>query len=325
MPIIAEDKGGRLPISIQIYGPGLESEYILQRKIIKFGSYKNWRLNGEFVYNPQESLARFNTLVPGDFAVFNFTGDLCPTDAKIVFLARAISHDQALCGVFDQFIRDEKMIALTRSELDGLIKAANAIADHPINELIMDAALEDAALGGLNGTSRLLSRPSGRKTTREELRAARKTTDDIGQLGEEYINSYLAELKRQGAIEDFEWASNLNAISPYDFYIIKNSDKIFIDVKSTKGEFDRIIHISINELKQIRFSKKYNLYRVYQLDERLPQLRICVDLAKIVDEIFSVIERLPDDIIPDSFSIPPSALEFGPLIQLNRNGESDEE
>src|SRR5438874_2342968 len=43
---------GRIPIDLWIFGPGARSSINLQRKIIKGGTYKNWRLDGEFVVNP---------------------------------------------------------------------------------------------------------------------------------------------------------------------------------------------------------------------------------------------------------------------------------
>jgi hypothetical protein len=44
LPEIAAKTGGKIPLDLFIYGPGLEPEYNLQRKIVKFGTYKNWRL-----------------------------------------------------------------------------------------------------------------------------------------------------------------------------------------------------------------------------------------------------------------------------------------
>ena len=64
----------RLPIDLYIYGPGSSPELNLQRKITKQVSYKNWRLNGEFVNDP-ESPERFKPLEKGDFVVFEFAGE----------------------------------------------------------------------------------------------------------------------------------------------------------------------------------------------------------------------------------------------------------
>src|SRR5579859_7499939 len=52
LPEVSRDFGGRLPIDLFLYGPGMASELNLQRKIIKLGEYKNWRLDGETIHNP---------------------------------------------------------------------------------------------------------------------------------------------------------------------------------------------------------------------------------------------------------------------------------
>ena len=63
LPDIMTDRGdGKIPVTLYIYGPGLYDAYQLQRKIIKTGSYKNWRLNGEFIFNPEDIPERFNSL-----------------------------------------------------------------------------------------------------------------------------------------------------------------------------------------------------------------------------------------------------------------------
>lgn len=325
LPTIVTEKGGKIPISIHIYGPGFDNEFSLQRKIIKFGSYKNWRLNGEFIYNPPDNSSRFNSLSPGDIAIFDFTGELYPVDAKIVLIARAISQDQSLHEVFDQILDVKKMVAITRLVLKELITKAGVQEEHPINELIMDVVLEDAALGGCDGARRLFSRPSGRKTSQEELKEARKNADATGRLGEEYIYNYLAGLKKQNLIENFEWVSDINAVSPYDFSIEQDGKKIFVDVKTTRGDFDNVIHVSLNEIRQMICENNYELYRVYGIDEGSPKLSISSDL-NIIKNLFNIIEKnMPKGISPDSFSISTSVLNFKTPIILECNDESEDE
>src|SRR5438445_3381780 len=66
LPDYAVETAGRIPIDLSVYGPNAAPLHDLQRKIVKFGSYKNWRLNGEFVHNPDDSPERYNSLEPGD-------------------------------------------------------------------------------------------------------------------------------------------------------------------------------------------------------------------------------------------------------------------
>jgi hypothetical protein len=94
LPDMALSRGGKFPLDLFLYGPGLKGEYNLQRKIIKWGSYKNWRLDGEYVTNPLEDDTRFNVLTPGDLAVVMFAGDMIPTSAKIVCLSDNVPEDK---------------------------------------------------------------------------------------------------------------------------------------------------------------------------------------------------------------------------------------
>src|SRR5258708_30409050 len=53
-PALAEEaklngRAGKFSVDLDIFGPGNAPCLNLQRKIVKFGEYKNWRLNGEFV------------------------------------------------------------------------------------------------------------------------------------------------------------------------------------------------------------------------------------------------------------------------------------
>ena len=90
LPEVAEERGGRISVDLFIYGPGLRELHNLQRKIVKFGTYKNWRLNGEFIVNPLDSPERYNVLRPGDYALFEFSGSVVPDATKVVLLAAEV-------------------------------------------------------------------------------------------------------------------------------------------------------------------------------------------------------------------------------------------
>jgi hypothetical protein len=105
LPDYAVEIAGRVPIDLSIYGPDGAPLHDLQRKIVKFGTYKNWRLDGEFVYNPDDSPERYNSLAPGDVAVMAFTGDVVKPDAAtLVLLSQAAPADTALFKGFDDFL-----------------------------------------------------------------------------------------------------------------------------------------------------------------------------------------------------------------------------
>ena len=76
----------KLGIDLWIAGPAAAQPVNLQRKIIKGASYKNWRLDGEIVHNPEDQPDRFNVLVPGDIALLGLEGDLFPDTVSLVLL-----------------------------------------------------------------------------------------------------------------------------------------------------------------------------------------------------------------------------------------------
>src|SRR2546421_1192973 len=228
-------RSGRIPLDLFIYGPGLEGELNIQRKIVKTPSYKNWRLNGEMV-DDLDRPNRFSSLTQGDFVVFEFIGDIYPISAKAVFISHALPEDVPLHAEFDQIMVPRRMIALEPNDLVELIERVNPPNDHPINELILDEALEDVVLGGSTGVERLLRRRSGAKISREQLLKTKAKVDDIGRRGEECVNHYLRRLEAEGNIDKFEWVSDENAIAPYDFRIwLEDSPTMLVDAKSTLG------------------------------------------------------------------------------------------
>ena len=84
---VALTNGNEMPVSIGIFGPDVKTELSLARKIIKGAAYKNWRLNGEFIFNPAGDPERFNVLRPDDLAVMEFSGEAHPTSLRIFLLA----------------------------------------------------------------------------------------------------------------------------------------------------------------------------------------------------------------------------------------------
>ncbi len=209
----------KFKVDLVIHGPGLEGRYGLQRKILKSEGSKNWRLNGEIVTNPEENPQRFDVLAPDDFVIFDFNEGLQPSSVTLTFLSAAIPEDTGFYQALDR-AGIKRMRTLTPSELDEAIKMVAPVPMHPIYQLTLDtdklnADVEDAALGGSRGRTRL--RASTRKISREDFQKAKENADAVGLTGEQFVNEYLTQLKAAGQIRDFAWVSAQNAISPYDF------------------------------------------------------------------------------------------------------------
>ncbi len=187
-----------------------------------------------------------------------------------------------------------------------------------------NAYLEDAVLGGSQGTKHLS------KSTPEKFQRNKEIMENIGREGEKCINGYLQGLKNQGKIDSFEWVSKKNAISPYDFWVRHDGgSKNFIDVKSTSGEFERKIHISVSELELMSSEEKYDIYRIFDIDEskRSAKLRIAKEVRSFAKGIIEVFNGLPEGVCADGISLDPSksGLNFQHEIEIQLPDEPEEE
>lgn len=181
------------------------------------------------------------------------------------------------------------------------------------NNTMLDPDLEDIALNGYQGAVNFAQKYPDKRISPEELQMIKNITSEIGIAGEEYINFYLGSLCKNGELKSFKWVSKENANSPYDFYILNNdNEKTLIDVKSTHGSFDNLIHISYGELKRMAFGpERYDIYRVYELNDNSAKLKISGPLKSFASGIFEIFKGLPDGIIPEGISVCTSLLIFG--------------
>lgn len=317
-PLALQQIGGRIPLDLHIYGPGMAGEYNLQRKIIKAAGYKNWRLDGEFIFNPADDQVRFNVLAPDDLAIIEFAGEPVPISATLIFVARNVADDFGLFKELSSLIGARSMIELSPSWLDGMPSRIDIPDGHPVNVVLLEASLEDAAQGGIRGVDQLAKRPSLGQVSREALERARLAARAAGDLGEDYVNSYLLDLKDKGEIADFEWTSSANAVAPFDFRVRENGGAgLMIDVKATNGPFESPLHISLNELRAMNtLGERYDLFRVFEMTPEGARLRICRDMRLYATTLLGVLNGLPPGTTVDSVSLLPSVLSFEKAIDV---------
>jgi hypothetical protein len=312
-------RSGRIPLDLYLYGPGNERSYNLQRKIIKGDSYKNWRLNGEYITNPDENPERFNSLEPNDYVIFDFEGELFPTAARAVFVSSKVEEDVRLHKGITDLGQQRSMRPIERAELHLVAVASGTPESHPVWELLLDSAIEDAALGGIEGTKKILSRRTGGKITRSALERARQRADDVGRMGEELLNAYFAEQKDFGKISSFQWVASENAISPYDFLLEGRK----VEVKSTTSDFNQTLHISIAQLHEMKDSnERFDLYRLYCVDGRQGVLRVKEDMKSFAISTLAIFEKLPAGVTVDGISLKPNTLEFGAELKIELQSAS---
>ena len=315
--------GDQIPVSLTIIGPAGAPAYSITRAITKRAAYKNWRLNGEFIHDPEGEAGRFNVLKPGDIALMSFAGDPGPQKLTLLLVAADSPADAPLVEAFGPMVPAGQRAMVETARL-GLVKALETVSapsNHPIWTVIVDsefeAALEDAVQGGIVGTKALSAKPT-KSVSASALQAAKATAEKNGRDGEALAWVHLQNLKAGGKWQAIEWCSKINATSPFDFQATSPSGEVaHIDAKSTDGEFGRIIHMSLAELLSASDGSRYDLWRIYAMDKDGASLRIAENVGGVVAPIVNAL-ALPDGVTIDSVSIAPAVFEWGAESSIER-------
>ena len=271
---IMRERQNKLGVDLWIAGPGAEAPINLQRKIIKGATYKNWRLDGEFIYNPEDSPNRFNILRPSDIVLLGLEGELAPHVITLVLIAKEAPQDDILFRRLDEFLGEQRMMALEGDTLGKLCNSLGIPQSHPVWSLASDEDLVEAAVGHAPAVVRLLKRPRAARMSFADLRTARRTAEEIGRHGEELVDIHLRYRLAAGEISSYEWVSNKNAIAPYDFCIERDGSREKLEVKTTAGDFGRVYYLSLNELREmVNGEEVYYIVRVYEASHEGAKLR----------------------------------------------------
>ena len=317
LEIVINERQGKLGIDLWIAGPDGADPVNLQRKIIKGSGYKNWRLDGEFVYNPEENPDRFNALRPGDLALFEFVGDLIPETVTLLLIGQDTARDKILFQSLNGILGAQPMVPFDGNSLGDLCNLLRVPESHPVWMLVGDEDLAEAAMGHASAVDRLLTKPRFTRLTHEELRNARQAAEEIGRLGEEYVDIHLRERLLAGDVSEYEWISELNPIAPYDFRL--NMDGIWkkLEIKTTSGEFNREYYLSLNELREMTHGEEpYVVGRVYLASRDGAKLRYSQDCQPFGQSIVDAFSALPAGVLPNGVTIRPAAQVFEEEIDL---------
>jgi hypothetical protein len=333
--VAAAQPDGEISFPLTVLGPAAAGPYRLRRKIVKGGRYKNWRLNGEFIYDPEEQPGRFDQMRPGDLAVFGFLGKPAPQAVTLILLSQAEPKDAGLHSNLSPLVSTKSMVAISAERLQAALGSAGPSL-HPLSVLARDPdveeALEDIALGGAKGTRKLGARRAVRAISLDELRRAKLAADQLGADGEALVDAYLGSLTNPGGDFDYTWASASDAISPFDFRYRSSGGRLGdqdlkVDVKSTRGSFHADIHISIAELEYAAESAvPYLLFRVFGRTDAGGQLAISGDIRPFAQRLLSAHNgAMHSNICADSFSVPVSAegLNWAPAIRITPETNED--
>jgi hypothetical protein len=329
LPALVSTLGDVITVTLTVLGPSGAPAHTISRAVTKGSGYKNWRLNGEFLRDPEKEVGRFDDLKTGDLAVMEFSGDPGPQRLTLLLIEEASPVDGPLYAALSQFLPGERptMIQISRAQIAAA--AASIPSTHPIWLIAadpeFDAAVEDAAEGGVKGTITLLGNLT-KNVTAATLAAAKAAAEKNGRDGEALAWVQLQKMKNAGAWASIEWRAKANAVAPFDFLATDTSGaSIRIDAKSTAGEFERVIHMSAAELTEAAKGGRYDLWRVYAIDEDGARLRITEGIGDIAKSIIDAL-ALPAGITIDSVSINPDTLKWGAEIKIERpEEETDDE
>ena len=317
LDVIARDRQGQWGVDLWIAGPDAAEPINLQRKIIKGRTYKNWRLDGEVIYNPSDHPARFNILVPNDIVLFGFEGELAPNAVTLVFMASTAERDKPLFEELDNVLGTRRMMALDSDALRKLCERLPVSSTHSVRLLVVDEDFVEAGAGLAPAVDRLLNRPRPARLSLGDLREGRRIAEEIGQLGEALVDFHLKGRLDMGEIEDYEWASDFNAISPYDFRIRRSGTWEKLEIKTTTENFGREYHLPRSELKDmVCGSETYRIGRVYEATPDGAKMRISGDLRDLGQTILTASLAFPDGVTLNDVTITPDEARFGTEIVL---------
>ncbi|MCY1042599.1 hypothetical protein OV208_14840 [Corallococcus sp. bb12-1] len=303
----------QVPIALTVMGPGGKAAHRLMRKALRTKGAKNWRLNGEVIHDPDGEPERYDGLAEGDFAVISFEGNERPRSASLVLVS--VTSDSrlhtALANAFD-FSSQNSMRSVqeaTIADLRATTVNAYAIGEHPFDALFIQDTVEDILFGSTIAapTGAMSSRRSVAMTA-QELRDQLLVAEETGQLGEELFEVWLTNTGHDES--DFEWVSATHARSAFDYDILAarwlgDAPHVFVDVKTTRGSFERPLHMSIAELRFAAATPGYRIARIYDVAGSKPRLKILRDISAFAQQILASLVSLPANVTIDSVQIKP--------------------
>lgn len=331
---------GEAKVNLTLMGPAAKGPLNLTRKVTKGDTYKNWRLNGETIHDPKADPDRFAPLQKDDLAIIAFEGIGVPTALRIVFLASASSEDAALHAELLPLVNSGRrtMAVLSPARIEAALQATGTPATHPLAMFAMDpeieAALEDAVLGGEVGLRTIRRRRGGRTMSAEEGERLRRQAEQNGADGEALVNAMLEAMSNPNGEFTHVWASKSDPYGPYDFRVTTSGGQlgdtdIRLDVKSTAGPFERDFHMSSAEIREAAESAvPYEIWRIYGLAAEGALMRRSGDIRELAKRIVSAHDdAMPAGVRADGYTLQVGTpgLQWSQEIELKAIDSEDSE
>ena len=129
-----------------------------------------------------------------------------------------------------------------------------------------------------------------KKYKKQDIEKANKLFKQIGYSGEQIIAHYLEKQKLAHTISNYRWMNaNTESGMPFDFIINEGlEEENFIDVKSTRFDFNQYLYYSDEEIgfvHGLKEDKKYSVYRVFDMDNAKKKLRVCTNCMSYVSSV----------------------------------------
>lgn len=214
-------------------------------------------------------------------------------------------------AVKDVFLKAPRVI----SPEYAYFKDAVTILENRINEVSSDLQ-KDLEIASQTKNPRRAYRP-------RDLEKAENLFKTIGKAGEALIAEYLDRKKTAGEISSFLWMNkDGESGAPYDFIVDESlSTENFIDVKSTRFDFDQQIIFSSQEVGFIDYVNndiRYSVFRVYDIQEIETKLRICNECLSYMSRLYGDIVSFKNEIEPYRAIMTTASLAIDPAACFQR-------
>lgn len=147
-----------------------------------------------------------------------------------------------------------------------------------------------------------------------DIEKAKALFQATGKKGEELVAMYLENLKQIQKIKDYKWMNQSRESSyPYDFEIVQTTGKIvYSDVKTTSYTFQQKMIFSNQELRFINQNSDYHVFRVYDLNEEIPTMKICENINMLSKKLIINIDSFERELLLSEVSIKELKLAISP-------------
>lgn len=191
----------------------------------------------------------------------------------------------------DDFFSVEKVfpkLSTVLTDEDASYSEAKNLLEQKINSTSIDIQKDIeivSQIGRLNPKYKL-----------KDIEKAQQLFSKIGKEGESLIAEYLEKEKVANRIKSYRWMNkNYETGEPFDFIVDESfATETFIDVKSTRFDFDQHVFFSdseVNFINCLSTEDKYSVYRLFDMDKEEKKLKICNNCISYMNTIYSNIQN----------------------------------